>query len=403
MREAARSEWPSVTVGDVIARVVDRRINPLLADGLERYVGVDDLDSDELQLRRWGEVRDGQLPPTFRYAFPTGSVLFPTRRPKLRKCAIAPFAGITGEKILVLQSLDSSRLDPGFMPFLLTSEGVRRWVVDRAIGSVTPHFRWRDLASYVFSLPPLQEQRRTADLLGACQQLSNSYLALAAQTEQTYRALLSFIFAPRMKTSSACDATPATGTRWVWKRVDERFALQLGKMSSKNAREGREQTSYIKNNNVLWDRFVLEDLPQMSFSDVERRKFSLRPGDLLVCEGGEIGRSAIWVDVDRQIVYQKALHRLRPRDSDVSPRFFLHYLRYCAAAGVLEKIATGTTILHLPQERLGALRLPFPDIEAQVSIVDELDTVVRAAAEARKRVEDMRAVKSMLMERVLAR
>jgi type I restriction enzyme S subunit len=184
--------------------------------------------------------------------------------------------------------------------------------------------------------------------------------------------------------------------------VDECFELQLGKMSSRKAREGREQTSYIKNNNVLWDRFVLEGLPRMSFSDVERRKFSLRAGDILVCEGGEIGRSAIWADVPREIVYQKALHRLRPRDGDVLSRFFLHYLRYLADTGELAKIATGTTILHLPQERLGALRLPFPDRDTQVSIVAQLDSVVRAAAQARERVKEQRLIKSMLMERILA-
>ena len=174
-------------------------------------------------------------------------------------------------------------------------------------------------------------------------------------------------------------------------------------MSSKKAREGREQASYIKNNNVLWDGFVLDDLPRMSFSGVERRKFSLHPGDLIVCEGGEIGRSAIWADVGREIVYQKALHRLRPRDGSVLPRFFLHYLRYCATAGELEKIATGTTILHLPQERLGALRFPFPDTETQESIVEQLDAVSHAADRARQREDAMRSVKLMLMQKTLTR
>jgi restriction endonuclease S subunit len=104
--------------------------------------------------------------------------LFPTRRPALRKCAIAPFAGITGEKILVLRSKDPLRLDPEFLPYLLASDGVRRRVIERAIGSVTPHFRWRDLASHEFLLPPLDEQQRIVAVLtsfdGAAESLSVS-------------------------------------------------------------------------------------------------------------------------------------------------------------------------------------------------------------------------------------
>ena len=183
--------------------------------------------------------------------------------------------------------------------------------------------------------------------------------------------------------------------------MDECFDLQLGKMSSKKSREGPHQTQYIKNNNVLWGRFVLEDLPMMSFSEAERSKFSLRPGDLLVCEGGEIGRAAIWEHVGREIFYQKALHRLRVKNGKTSPRFFFHYLRYCAASRILEKISTGTTILHLPRERLAALRLPFPKIELQRAIAVSLDSLVEAEAQARARVERLKTVRSTLLNKEL--
>ncbi len=163
-----------VAIRDVIVRINDRRADPA-SEGFSRFVGVDDLDADDLTLRRWGLIEDGSLPPTFRYAFPTGSVLFPTRRPALRKCAVAPFSGITGEKILILQSRDRAKLDPGFMPFLLASEGVREWVIARAIGSVTPHFRWRDLADFTFTLPPLDEQRRIAAALTAMDDASEAF------------------------------------------------------------------------------------------------------------------------------------------------------------------------------------------------------------------------------------
>jgi type I restriction enzyme, S subunit len=218
-----RAKWSRVRVGDVISRVIDRRANPV-SDGLKRYVGVDDLDSDQLKLRRWGEVSDGQLPPTFRYAFPAGSILFPTRRPRLRKCAVAPFAGITGEKILVLQSLDPFRLDPDFMPFLLAHEEVRTWVVDRAIGSVTPHFRWRDLASYEFSLPPLEEQRRIAAALNAMDKAGERLSDAERRLREVRTSHLNNFFEPRFRsgvplTSVArvvAGCTPSKADQTLW-------------------------------------------------------------------------------------------------------------------------------------------------------------------------------------------
>ena len=88
-----------------------------------------------------GLYQNEGLPPTFRYAFPQGSVLFPTRRPALNKLAVAPFDGLTGEKILVLVPRNPSALDPEFLPFLISSEKAPKWVITRALGSVKPHFR----------------------------------------------------------------------------------------------------------------------------------------------------------------------------------------------------------------------------------------------------------------------
>lgn len=153
MLNRSNSSDRATKIGEVIKRINDKRDNPI-GDGLTRFVGVEDLDSDDPQLRRWSETDGAELPPTFRYVFSTGDVLFPTRRPALNKCAVAPFDGITGEKILILRSIDESTLDPVYMQFLLASPTVRKRVVERAIGSVTPHFRWRDLAALEFLIPP---------------------------------------------------------------------------------------------------------------------------------------------------------------------------------------------------------------------------------------------------------
>jgi type I restriction enzyme S subunit len=158
-------------------------------------------------------------------------------------------------------------------------------------------------------------------------------------------------------------------------------------MSSAKAREGPSQKLYLKNNNVLWGEFDFSNLSSMSFNAQEQKKFGLRVGDLLVCEGGEIGRAAIWNNGYPGLYYQKASHRLRPKSEEHSNEFLMHYLRYCSLRGILSSIATGTTILHLPEEQLAALVLPFPPKNEQLEMLTILRGVWNTTKLAKKRVD----------------
>lgn len=392
--------WTRVAFGDVVRQVRDL-VNPE-ESGLDRYVAGEHMDTDDLRIRRWGTIGNGYLGPAFHMRFKPGHVLYGSRRTYLRKVAVADFEGITANTTFVMETKDANTLLPDLLPFVMQTESFHAHSIGQSKGSVNPYINFSDLTWYEFDLPPLEEQRRIAQALGAFEAAIDAHLHLAASAETVYDTLLSGIF------STYANSLPAPGGKdsssvpiWRRQRVDECFELQLGKMSSKKAREGKQHTPYVKNTNVLWDGFSLNDLPTMSFSEAERSKFSLCPGDLLVCEGGEIGRAAIWHEVGSGIVYQKALHRLRPKDGSVLPRFLLHYLRYCASAGELVKIATGTTILHLPQERLAALGLPFPDVGTQASLVSKFDEAQRAAAEARKNTDRLKSIKLLLIQESL--
>src|SRR4051794_40289628 len=97
--------------------------------------------------------------------------------------------------------------------------------------------------------------------------------------------------------------------------------VQLGKMLSPKAKTGTHYFRYLRNTNVQWGRIDTSDLAQMDFSDHERKKFELRFGDLLVCEGGEPGRCAVWRNEIADCYYQKALHRVRPHQGKADPDF----------------------------------------------------------------------------------
>jgi type I restriction enzyme S subunit len=134
--------------------------------------------------------------------------------------------------------------------------------------------------------------------------------------------------------------------------------------------------------NVQWGRIDTADVATVPLSDDERSRFALKAGDLLVCEGGAIGRAAIWPG-GSEIAYQKALHRVRSR-GDVELRWLRYLLEHYDSTGVLAARATGSTIKHLPQAQLRQLPVPLPARVEQRRIVDVLeDHLSRIEAGAR--------------------
>jgi type I restriction enzyme, S subunit len=185
---------------------------------------------------------------------------------------------------------------------------------------------------------------------------------------------------------------------WDIAPIYARYTVQLGKMLNPDAVQGTASAPYLRNTNVQWDRVDLNDLQQMDFSPDERRKFELRPDDLLVCEGGEVGRTAIWRGQLDACFFQKAVHRVRPiRDSD-APRF-LYYLLYAAAhRGVFEAEGNRSTIVHLTAEKLRHHRFPFPDLAEQrriVALLNEETAKIDALIEKKRQlvglIEEKRA------------
>lgn len=150
---------------------------------------------------------------------------------------------------------------------------------------------------------------------------------------------------------------------WGISTVGREFEIQLGKMLDANKNTGTPKY-YLGNRAVQWDRIVTDDLPTVPLSPSDLKRFRLRHGDLLVCEGGEVGRAAIWESPLSECYYQKALHRLRP-SRGFSPQLMLVFLRYWAERGVLADYVTQTSIAHLPKDKLANIPLPMPQPEEQ--------------------------------------
>lgn len=142
------------------------------------------------------------------------------------------------------------------------------------------------------------------------------------------------------------------------------------------ARNGAFQVPFLRTSNVFWDEIDLSQLDQMSIEPKELEKKKLAVGDLLVCEGGEIGRSAIWDGQVDIISFQNHLHRLRPARHDVVPRFYVYFLQSAfTQLGIFEGAGNKTTIPNLSRNRLAALEVPKPPFEEQQGIVAALSNI----------------------------
>ena len=160
---------------------------------------------------------------------------------------------------------------------------------------------------------------------------------------------------------------------WDIAPVYARYKVALGKMLDAKRVTGESSGRYLRNVHVQWDAVVVEDLPEMDFPPSERNRYRLQPGDLLVCEGGEVGRTAMWNGELDECFYQKAIHRVRPRSDSEIPRFFYYLMYTLAKRGVFAAGGNPNTIDHLTAVQLRHYRVPFPESGEQRAIPAFLD------------------------------
>jgi type I restriction enzyme S subunit len=186
---------------------------------------------------------------------------------------------------------------------------------------------------------------------------------------------------------------------WEVSSVGREFDIQLGKMLDAEKNVGVPK-SYLGNKAVQWDRIDISDLPTVPMSRTDIEKFRLQRGDLLVCEGGEIGRAAIWDAPVEECYYQKALHRLRPLRG-YNSQLMAAFLRHWSDLGLLANYVTQTSIAHLPREKFLEVPLPVPPQSEQRAIAEALSDVDGMLAALDRLIAKKRDLKQAAMQQLL--
>ncbi len=188
---------------------------------------------------------------------------------------------------------------------------------------------------------------------------------------------------------------------WARAKVGNVGHSQLGKMLDRAKRTEGTPHLYLRNINVRWSSFELSDLLEMPFLEKEVDRFSILDDDVLICEGGEPGRSAVWSNGDTKIKFQKALHRVR-LFGGIAPQWLVHNLRLDATTGKLERHFTGTTIKHFTGRALKKYEFPLPPINEQHRIVAKIDGLQARASRAREALEAIPGLLGRFRQSVLA-
>ena len=190
---------------------------------------------------------------------------------------------------------------------------------------------------------------------------------------------------------------------WELKSFTEIAKSRLGKMLDSKKQTGKEKYPYLANFNVQWFRFNLENLNEMDFSEADRIEFALKDGDLLVCEGGEVGRCAVWHNQIENCFFQKAVHRVRLNMDLVHPDYMAYWFKFRSDFNSFDDIVgSKATIAHLTGEKLKLLQIPVPPLSLQNSFAAFVQQIDKSKFTVQKSLEKAETLYKSLMQQYFA-
>jgi type I restriction enzyme S subunit len=289
--------------------------------------------------------------------------------------------------------LDREKINPRFVSYAFLSSRHKEWMLQQCGSKATMASLNQEIIRRIdLRVPKPAQQDEIVSILSAYDDLIENNRRRIALLERAarllYREWFVYFRFPGHEHVKIIDGIPEG---WERRTLGEVADSRLGKMLDEKKNRG-ELRPYLANVNVRWGRFEFDNLREMRFEPREVEKYGLMPGDIVMCEGGEPGRCAIWKDQVPGMMLQKALHRIRVHEG-LDHRFLYHCLSFMAKSGRLAGLFTGATIKHLPREKLITVAVVVPPerlvrefadhvapMEAQIGI---LEAANRRAAEAR--------------------
>jgi len=366
-----------VAFGDVVQLSKVRSKNPV-ADGFDRYVGLEHLAPNDLKIRSWGDTADGT---TFTNVFELGQVLFGKRRAYQRKVAVAEFAGVCSGDIYVLEPKGGDLL-PELLPFICQTERFFDHAVATSAGSLSPRTNWKSLVTFEFTLPSLEEQLRMVEVLTALEDYTQKLSSTADSLKTVLDASLKALIPDRE------DALPAG---WKWVKLGDVAQFVNGRAFKLS--EWKEVGLPIIRIENLNNQFAEYNYFDGDLLD----KHHVTDGDLLVS----------WSASLDAYIWNRGPAALNQHIFKIIPDFTLvdkAYL-YLALKNTMASIRSqthGGTMTHVTKGVFDSTPIPLPPLEEQKRIADKLDSIKSLAISIDQRIDDTKRLKKSFMREVLS-
>lgn len=397
---------PIVKFGDVVHLNTDRVPDPLSA-GIERYVGLEHISPGDLHLHHWGLVAEGT---TFTNFFKPGQVLFGKRRAYQRKVAVADFAGVCSGDIYVFESRDPGVLLPEILPFICQTEGFFEHAVTTSAGSLSPRTNWTQLANYEFSLPPLDEQHRIANLLWAVDKNMIATEELHEKTTKAFKSTIDEFVAldtEQRKISKGAEQNELAYKHNSWISVPLReFALRR-KNSFVNGPFGSDLlTNELKETgipviyvrDIKPNRYIRISKVHVTEKKAEQLSFcGVKYGDVLIAKVGDPpGIAAPYFESVPSIVTQDVI-RISPA-SDVNPIFLSCLLNSSIGKAAIQNIKISGTRERFPLTQFKIIKLPKPPLKEQNQMATIFKGFLDSIAAIEKQELSIKLMRSTLLQ-----
>lgn len=353
--------WRWVKFGDVVRLAKSRSQDPL-ADGIERYVGLEHLEPGDLRIRSWGSVADGV---TFTSVFQQGQVLFGKRRAYQRKVAVADFSGVCSGDIYVLETKDAQVLLPELLPFICQTDAFFDHAVGTSAGSLSPRTNWISLADFEFALPPMIEQPAIVAACGAA-------LETIVAHEEALRASLAYQASLREQIFSVTTIPIRLG--------DVLDGIQAGRsvVGVDEPPSSNKVKAVLKVSAVGKRSF----LPAESKTLIQQEDFMdihvVRAGDILITRANTpdlVGLACLVTKEHKNLMLSDKTLRLVPAEG-MPNRLLLEALRTQAARQFMKANATGTggAMKNISQAKLREMAIKFPNEKEWKELATQLES-----------------------------
>jgi len=371
-----KANWRKVKFGELVQLSKARSQDPL-ADGIERYVGLEHLEPGDLRIRTSGNVADGV---TFTSMFHPGQVLFGKRRAYQRKVAVADFSGVCSGDIYVLESKDAQVLLPELLPFICQTDAFFDHAVGTSAGSLSPRTNWTSLADFEFALPPLVEQSKLTIQLSSveelCYELESAQLNLGIVERSAIQAVLGNENSWRITTMKS-----------IIKSID---AGKSPKASSLPAEP--HEVGVLKVSAVSAQGYCPDENKALLNPDDFFKEATVKAGDFLVTRANAqpqgVARTCMVESTPSNLMLSDKTWRLNFTADAPPKRFILAWTKLPKFRSYIEAICSGTEAKNISQEKF----LAGPMVQLDQSQQIEIDRLLDQTDSARKVLDERKRV-----------